>query len=144
MEKNDRYNKLMEKAKLDILNREAQRIAVWHRLKHFETPDDVPQIPQVPKEEYEEFYVPKLIEAGAIRKKDLIDQQIYIGSHRRCTIAKWDTPTNKFMYWRNKFGCVFIETCCHFEDDDGYALFVPIKLGTEKDFEKSKDCLRKK
>ena len=144
MEKNELYEKLVAKAKTDDIEREARRITAWNNLKHFENPEDVPQIPQCPKDEYYEFYAPRLIGAGGIQKKDLIDQQIYIGNHRRCTIAKWDAPTNKFMYWRNKFGCIFIETCCHFEDDDSYALFVPIRLGTEKDFEKPKDCLRKR
>jgi len=143
MEKNDLYYKLVEKAKVQDAEREARRIEAWKNLKHFDNPVDVPRIPQCPKEEFMEHYVPWLIGAGAIPKKDLIDQQVYIGAHRRCTVAKWDGTTNKFTYWRNKFGCIFLETCCHFEDDDGYALFVPIKLGTDKDFEKPEDCLRK-
>jgi hypothetical protein len=144
MEKNERYEKLVVTAKANDIDREARRITAWNNLKHFEKPDDVPKIPQCPKDEYDAFYIPRLIGAGAIPKKDLIDQQVYIGNHRRCTVAKWDNATNKFMYWRNKFGCVFLETCNHFEDDDGYALFVPIKLGIPKDFEKPAGCFNKK
>jgi hypothetical protein len=111
----------------------------WNNLKHFEQPHDVPNIPKVPKEEYEEFYLPRLINAGAIPKKDLIDGQVYIGNHRRCNIARWNKELNKFEYWRQKFGGTFIDTCNHFEDDDGYALFVPIKLGTEENFKEPTD-----
>lgn len=136
-----KYNAMAQAQQIEF---ETRKITAWSNLKHFENPDDVPRIPQCPREEFQAFYAPKLIEAGAIPKEDLIDQQVYIGNYRRCTVAKWDKPTNKFMYWRNKFGCIFIETCCHFQDDDGYALFVPIKLGTDKDFEKPKDCLRNK
>ena len=95
---------------------------------------DIPDIPQVPKEEYENFYLPKLLKAGAIPKKDLVDGQVYIGKHRRCTIARWNKKQNKFEYWRDKFGYRFIDVCNHFEDDDGYALFVPIKLEKNVDF----------
>ena len=106
----------------------------WENLKHFNNPDDVPDIPVVDKDEYEEFYLPKLFKAGAIRKIDLNDGQVYIGNHRRCTVAKWNEASNVFEYWRNKFGQWFIDTCNHFEDDNGFALFVPIKHGTKEDF----------
>jgi hypothetical protein len=32
-----------------------------------------------------------------------------------------------FEYQRYKFGCTFPETINHFEDDNGYDLFVPIR-----------------
>jgi len=126
-----KYNEKIEKQKLET---KARLIYLWNNLKHFNIPNDVPDIPIVNKDYYNEFYVPKLIEAGAIPKKDLIDNQVYIGKHRRCTIAKWNAKDNHFEYWRNKFGGWFHDTCNHFEDDNGYALFVPIKLGTEEDF----------
>jgi len=113
---------------------------LWNNLKPFQVPDDVPnQIPIVTKDEYETFYVPKLINAGAIPKEHLINNQVYIGKHRRCTIARWNQDLNKFEYWRHKFGNVFLDTCNHFEDDDGFALFVPIKLGTDADFKESEN-----
>jgi hypothetical protein len=34
---------------------------------------------------------------------------------------------------RYKFGWME-DDCNHFEDDDGFALFIPIKLGTEDDW----------
>jgi hypothetical protein len=40
------------------------------------------------------YYVPKLIGAGAIPKKDLVDGEYYIGDHRCTHIAKWNKELN--------------------------------------------------
>lgn len=109
----------------------------WNNLKKFENPEDVPKIPIVPADEYNNFYLPRLIEAGAIQKKDLIDGKVYIGKHRRCNRARWNAKNNKFEYWRYKFG-FYLDECNHFEDDDGYALFVPIRLDENQNFEMPK------
>jgi hypothetical protein len=114
--------------------REERLKEFWENLKPFNEPHDVPNLPNVGKEKFDEIYVPKLIDAGAIQKKDLIDGQVYIGEHRRCQLAKWNKEKNVFEYWRYKFGTTFIDRCNHFQDDDGFALFVPIKLGEEKDY----------
>ena len=127
-----------EQAQKDREEREARIKEHWNNLPRFEKPDDVPEIPKVDPEEYKKFYVPKLIAAGAIPKKDLVDDQCYLGQHRRATIAKWNAQKNVFEYWRHKFGQVYLDVCNHFEDDDGYALFVPIKLVTQEDFDKTK------
>jgi len=102
-------------------------------LPYFNNPEDVPELPKVDEKEWKQYYVPKLIEKGAIPKKDLVDGQIYIGEHRRTTIAKWNQEKNRFDYMRYKWGW-FQDECNHFEDDDGFALFVPIRLGTEDDW----------
>ena len=107
----------------------------WNNLKPFVNTWDVPNIPTVDKETYKAFYVPRLIKAGAIPKKDLIDGQVYIGDHRRCKIARWNKNINKFEYIRHKMGGTYMDTCNHFEDDDGFALFVPIALGKQENFE---------
>jgi hypothetical protein len=107
----------------------------WEYLNPFENPDDVPDIPVVDEKEYKTFFIPRLIELGAIPKRNLIDGQVYIGEHRRCTRARWNAVENKFKYWRFKFGW-FEDMCNHFEDDDGYALFVPIKVDANQDFKK--------
>lgn len=99
----------------------------------FNNPEDVPDLPQVDKQEWVDFYIPKLIECGAIPKKDLINGQVYIGNHRNTTVARWNQETNKFDHMRHKFGWRE-DVCNHFEDDDGFALFVPIRLGTEDDW----------
>lgn len=106
----------------------------WEKgLPMFNNPEDVPDLPQVDEREWKDFYVPKLIECGAIPKKDLIHNQVYIGNHRNTTVARWNIDTNKFDHMRYKFGWRE-DVCNHFEDDDGFALFVPIKLGTEDDW----------
>jgi len=104
-----------------------------NELGKFIEPDDVPELPRVDEQEWKEFYIPKLIEAGAIPKKDLIDGQIYIGEHRNAKIQRWNAEKNKFDHMRYKFGWME-DDCNHFEDDDGFALFVPIRLGTEDDW----------
>ena len=104
-----------------------------NELGKFVNPEDVPELPQADEKEWKEFYVPKLIEAGAIPKKDLIDGQVYIGRHRNANIQRWNAKKNKFDHMRQKFGWREDE-CNHFEDDDGFALFVPIRLGTEDDW----------
>ena len=115
--------------------RERQIKEYWENdLPKFNEPHDVPQLPNVDEKEWREFYVPKLIKAGAIPKKDLIDGQIYIGDHRNTTIARWNAETNKFDHMRYKFGWWKAE-CNHFEDDDGFALFVPIRLGTQEEWD---------
>jgi hypothetical protein len=108
----------------------------WKNLKPLKEPKDVPNLPVVGKKIFDEIYVPKLIKAGAIPKDKLIDGQVYIGRHRICTLAKWNKEKNVFEYWRHKFNYDFIDTCNHFEDDNDFALFVPIKLGKEEDFHK--------
>lgn len=105
----------------------------WKNLPKFEKPEDVPKLPVVDEEEWKDFYVPILINAGAIPKNNLIDGKYYIGEHRNCDIARWDAEKNKFIYKRHKFGYVFDDDCNHFEDDDGFALFVPIRLATEEE-----------
>ena len=106
----------------------------WENLPKLNNPEDVPTLPRVDEKQWKEFYVPKLIEAGAIPKNDLIHGQIYIGEHRNTTIARWNQETNKFLHMRYKFGWREDE-CNHFEDDDGFALFVPIRLGTQEEWD---------
>jgi hypothetical protein len=110
----------------------------WDNLKPFKNTWDVPQIPQVTAEVYKAFYIPKLFKAGAIPKIDLVDGQVYIGNHRRCIAGKWNATLNKFEYNRDKWGGMIPDDCNHFEDDNGFALFVPIKLGTEEEWKLNK------
>jgi hypothetical protein len=129
--------KLKAQAQLKQMKEEREKRIkqYWeNELPKFKEPNDVPELPQVDAEEWKEFYVPKLIEAGAIPKKDLIVGQIYIGDHRRTSCAKW--TGKQFVYRMDKFGMVYDDYCNHFEDDDGYALFVPLRFGTEQDYQK--------
>ena len=122
MNKED-IQRIIDKEKKDREMRIKRR---WETLEPFETPDDVPDLPHTDPDTWRDYYVPKLIQAGAIPKKDLIVGQEYIGNHRQTTRAKWNGK--EFVYTRQKFNAVFDDTCNHFEDDDGFALFVPIAL----------------
>lgn len=99
----------------------------WENLKTFGKVSDVPKLPVVAEEEWKEYYVPKLIKAGAISKVHLIDGHFYEGDHRNARYAKWDQEKNVFLYWRQKFTSCFIDSCEHFEDYSHFAVFVPIK-----------------
>jgi hypothetical protein len=116
--------------------RNARMKEYWMALPKIEKPEDVPAIPRVEEKEYKEFYVPKLIAAGAIPKADLVDGQCYLGEYRNANYGKWNAKENVFEHWRYKFG-FRLDTCNHFEDDDGFALFVPIALATQEEYDAS-------
>lgn len=61
-----------------------------------------------------------------IPKNELVIGQTYEGNCRNADTALW-TGT-EFEYYRYKFGDVYKETINHFEDDDGYDVFVPMKI----------------
>ena len=139
MENNVEGFKLKAEAQLIQIREERKKRVkeYWENLPKIVTPNDVPELPRVDIQEWKDFYVPKLIEAGAIGKDDLIEGQIYIGEHRRANVAKWNGK--EFVYNREKFGNVYEDKCNHFEDDDGFALFVPIGIGTEEKYKQN--CL---
>jgi len=82
--------------------------------------------------EYEDYIIPALKRCGAITLKDLVINKVYLGNYRNGNIGKWNGE--QFEVYREKFGNRFIDTCNHFEDDDNYALFVPIKEVDKKLF----------
>jgi hypothetical protein len=136
METNLNELKLRAEAQLRQIRAEREKKVkdYWqNELQKFVDPNDVPDLPKVDEDEWREFYVPKLIELGAIPKKDLIHGQVYIGKHRNANVQRWNHETNRFDHMRFKFGWRE-DVCNHFEDDDGFALFVPIRLGTEDDW----------
>ena len=67
-----------------------------------------------------------IISENGIPKKDLIIGQVYIGKCRNTDEAIWNGK--QFEYERYKFGIKYTETINHFEDDDGYDLFIPLKV----------------
>ena len=77
------------------------------------------------REDYEKYVIKNFIRCGAIAKKDLIIGKTYIGSCRNTEEATW--LGEYFEYNRTKFGTVFKEKINHFEDDNGFDLFVPLK-----------------
>ena len=50
----------------------------------------------------------------------------YIGTCRNASEAVWQG--DHFIYQRYKWGSTFPEKINHFQNDDGYDVFVPIKL----------------
>jgi hypothetical protein len=134
MEKNEKIALVKAKMEKEKAERKKAMIKYWNELKPFLTPNDVPAIPRVEEKEYKEFYVPRLIAAGAIPKADLLDNHFYFGEYRNANVGKWIAEKNVFEHWRYKFG-FRIDECNHFEDDDGFALFVPIRLANEAEIE---------
>ena len=107
------------------LQRQQRLKEYWNSLTKFETEDDIPVIPIVDKEEYENFYVPILLRCGAIPKDKLVVGKTYVGNCRNACKAVWNGT--QFEYERYKFGTYYTDKINHFQDDDGYDLFVPIK-----------------
>lgn len=65
---------------------------------------------------------------GAVSKKDLKDGRDYNGICRHAKVAKWSEKDNCFYYIRKKFDKIFLDRINHPEDDDGFDLFIPVKL----------------
>ena len=70
--------------------------------------------------------MPNLIRCGKKKKKDLIIGKTYLGECRNADRAVWNGEV--FIYQRTKFGYTYPENINHFEDDNGFDLFVPIKV----------------
>ena len=102
----------------------------WGTLKPFVKSSDVPQLPNP----IDEFYTNRLIELGAIPKEQLIDSHWYYGDYRNSEFGKWNTEEQKFYIIRYKFGNYW-DKCNHFQDDDRYALFVPLREVTSEEME---------
>ena len=134
MEREEKMNAIKAKIEEEREERKRKMIEYWNNLPKFEKPEDVPNIPRVDAEEYKEFYVPKLIGAGAIPKNELVDGQFYFGEYRNANVGRWLAEKQVFEHWRYKFG-YRLDDCNHFEDDNGYALFVPIRLANEAEIE---------
>lgn len=100
-------------------------INFFNELKPFQTPDDIPEIPIVDENTYNNVIIPNLIRCGAIEKNKLIIGVTYIGNCRNTDEAIWNGKC--FEYERYKWGTTYTDEINHFEDDDGYDLFVPIK-----------------
>ena len=103
------------------INYDIQKKAWLEMNKTFE---NIIQIPQLPRP-IRQYHIDALIRCGAIPKKDLIIGETYYGKCRNADVAIWKGDV--FEYERQKFYDVYMENINHFEDDDGYDLFVPIK-----------------
>ena len=65
-----------------------------------------------------------------IPKSELVEGVIYKGECRNADEAVW--LGDRFEYDRYKFGDVFREKINHFEDDEGYDVFVPMEIEGDK------------
>lgn len=115
----------MEKPITDTEERILNIIERYTTMEPFKSENDIPDIPQVDKTIYDSVIIPNLIRCGAIPKKDLEIGATYIGDTRNASEAVWNGK--EFVYKRYKWGSWFEDTANHFEDDNGYALFVPLK-----------------
>jgi hypothetical protein len=106
-------------------------------LQPFKETTDIPTLPHLDEKEWKEFMIPKLIELGAIPKNQLKDGVWYYGDTRNTTLGKWNEKENNFEHWRYKFGWRW-DDVNHFEDDNGYALFVPLREANEEELESIK------
>ena len=83
-------------------------------------------VPICQNKDEEKFVQDTLIAHGAIPLDQLEVGKTYIGECRNASEAVW--LGDKFEYQRYKFGCRFPEKINHFQNDDGYDVFVPIKV----------------
>lgn len=127
--KQEKLENLKEKVKQEKERRKKAVFEYWKNRVPFLDEDDIPDIPKVDKEKYEEIIIPNIIRCGGIPKEDLVVGKTYVGSCRNASEATWNGE--KFTYMRTKFGYTYPEDINHFQDDDGYDLFVPIKLKEE-------------
>ena len=87
-----------EQRAAEIVKRQLALKEYWNTLKPFVNAHDVPTLPRVEKQEWEEFYVPKLIQAGAIKKEDLIDGVWYYGDYRNSTFGNGMLLNKNLVY----------------------------------------------
>ncbi|MBR6516919.1 MAG: hypothetical protein IKT40_08805 [Bacilli bacterium] len=100
-------------------------ISYLNNMQSFKSIDDIPNIPLIPNdEEYKEYVVKNYIRCGAIPKDKLVIGKTYIGSCRNSEEATW--LGKYFEYQRTKFGIKYKDKINHFEDDNGFDLFVPL------------------
>ena len=96
-------------------------------MEPFTSEDEIIDVPVTDPDTYKNIVIPNFIRCGAIPKSQLEVGKTYIGSCRNAREAIW--KGDHFTYKRYKFGYIFDdENINHFEDDNGYDLFVPIKL----------------
>lgn len=110
-------------------------IDYWNRLKPFKLETDVPHLPN----ELTDFFINKLIELGAIPLNKLEVNEWYYGNYRNANIGKWDGK--KFKHIRFSFTHYWDE-CNHFQQDDGFALFVPLRKATKEEIKNELKELR--
>ena len=124
---NDTNNQILTE---NLLKRKEMRyMSIIEWLENMTPFDDVENIPSVPKmrneEDYKKYVVKNFIRCGAIPKSQLEVGKTYLGDCRNASKATWNGKV--FTYQRTKFSFTYNEEINHFEDDNGFDLFVPLK-----------------
>lgn len=83
-------------------------------------------VPKPLNKEEEIFIQDTLINNGAIPLHNLEVGKTYVGFCRNASEAIWQGE--KFVYQRYKWGTTYPEEINHFQNDDGYDVFVPVRL----------------
>ena len=124
MNNKDNINNLKDQSDCNNENNTEMMIDHLQTMKPF-TDDYIPEPPITTPELYQNYVIPNFIRCGAIPKDKLVVGKTYFGSCRNADKAIW--LGDKFEYTRNKFGASYQEKINHFEDDDGFDLFVLIR-----------------
>ena len=124
MNNKDTINNLKDQSDCNNENNTEMMIDHLQTMKLF-TDDYIPEPPITTPELYQNYVIPNFIRCGAIPKDKLVVGKTYFGSCRNADKAIW--LGDKFEYTRHKFGASYQEKINHFEDDDGFDLFVPIR-----------------
>ena len=124
MNREEIIKKLKEKAAYENEHKTEIMIDRLKNMKSF-TDDYIPSPPITTPELYQKYVIPNFIRCGAIPKDKLVKGKTYFGGCRNADTAVW--LGDKFEYIRHKFGGSYPEKINHFEDDDGFDLFVPIR-----------------
>ena len=85
-------------------------------------------VPVCKNNDEEELVQKTLINHGALPLHELRVGETYIGTCRNASEAMWNGE--KFVYQRYKWGTAYEEEINHFQNDDGYDVFVPVRLKT--------------
>ncbi len=123
----EEISKIIQKQKEENIQEKRKRriIDYFDNIRPFNDTDNIPDIPIIDEETYNNVIIPNLIRCGAIPKNKLVKGNTYIGTCRNATEAIW--LGDKFEYIRYKFGYTYPEKINHFQDDDGCDVFVPLK-----------------
>lgn len=124
MNNKDNINNLKDQSDCNNEHKTEMMIDHLQTMKPF-TDDYIPEPPITTPELYQKYVIPNFIRCGAIPKDKLVVGKTYFGSCRNADKAIW--LGDKFEYIRYKWGNSYQEKINHFEDDDGFDLFVPIR-----------------
>ena len=128
----ERIEELRTKAKEELAYEKAHRNELLiKRLEEMVPFDDeyIPSPPIVDNETYRKYVIPNFVRCGAIPSSELIVGKKYYGHCRNADVAVW--LDDRFEYERTKFGSSYIECINNFDNDNGYDLFVPIRLSDD-------------